>query len=243
MGGATQRLQGTGSVVFQGGSSFPSEIGQDYMSTALTGAKNMVFPEPEPIAGEAVFGDFAVPLIAQVRLDRHVAAVAVADAVAVGLHVFQQLVRLEPLDHERARLLPRLAEQEAGVADVGPPVLVGDGAVGRHHVDHGQVMPTTDLVVVGVVGGGDLEEPGRHLRLHVGVAHDGAGDELREEHDVQGVDPEVPFGPLAPRIDLEDIAQALEGVEGEAHGQDEPETGRRVLPSECPRHRRHQSRS
>ncbi|MDQ0843893.1 transglycosylase domain-containing protein [Streptomyces sp. V1I6] len=38
------------------GSSFPSEIFQDYMTEALKGTKVLKFPKPEPIDGEAVWG-------------------------------------------------------------------------------------------------------------------------------------------------------------------------------------------
>ena len=98
-----------------------------------------------------------VPLVAQVRLDGDVAAVAVADAVAVGFDFLQQFVVLEPLDDALAGVLAGLADEAAGGVGLGGPAVgVGDAGVGGHHVDDGQVVPLADVPVVGVVGGRDL---------------------------------------------------------------------------------------
>ena len=50
---------------------------------------------------------------------------------------------------------------------------------------------------------------------------DGAGHQLRVEHDIEGVDPEVPFGGMMSAIDLDRITHGLKGVEGEADGQND----------------------
>src|SRR5689334_9565984 len=65
---------------------------------------------------ESRIGDFAIPLIAQIRLDWHVAAIAVADAVTVWLHLLQQVVLAEPFDHRGAGFETILAEEKSGVA-------------------------------------------------------------------------------------------------------------------------------
>ncbi|MEU0369355.1 transglycosylase domain-containing protein [Streptomyces sp. NPDC006283] len=53
-------MYGTGDRDTIHGSSFPSQIWQDYMSDALENAEIIKFPEPEPIEGEAVWGGGAV---------------------------------------------------------------------------------------------------------------------------------------------------------------------------------------
>jgi hypothetical protein len=116
----------------------------------------------------------------------------VLDAVAVGLLPFEQAVGLELGDDLLAGVLAREADEEAGVADVGPAVLVGDGAIGRHHVDEDGVarrfdrglVAVAEFVVVGIVRGRDLEEAGGHLGLGVGAFLVGARVALGE-HDVR----------------------------------------------------------
>ncbi len=61
---------------------------------------------------------------------------------------------------------------------------------------------------------------------------DGAGHQLRVEHHVESIVAEVPFRLLVAAIDLNDVAQALERVEGEADGQGDVQDFLRVCPSE-----------
>src|SRR5689334_3041626 len=71
------------------------------LAVADLGAFELVVGDgAEGRAAEPRVGDLAVPLVGQVRLDRDVAAVAVADAVAVGLDLLEQAVALEPVDDE-----------------------------------------------------------------------------------------------------------------------------------------------
>src|SRR5688500_13049610 len=102
-------------------------------------------------AGEPGVGHLAVPLVAEIRLDRHVTAVAVADAVAVGLDLFEQVVALEPIHDGAPRLEPVEAEQEFGATRfavlLGPAVAVGDRAVRREDVDQRQLVSQPDVVV------------------------------------------------------------------------------------------------
>ena len=57
----------------------------------------------------------------------------------------------------------------------------------------------------------------------MGGAFDGAGDELREEGDEEGVVIESAAGKHVAAIDVDDVAHTLEGVEGDACGDDEVE--------------------
>ena len=50
-----------------------------------------------------------------------------------------------------------------GVADVFPPVLIGDRRIGGHDVDGLEAVALPDHPVVGIVGRGDFEEPGGHF--------------------------------------------------------------------------------
>src|SRR3989338_4418235 len=61
---------------------------------------------------------------------------------------------------------------------------------------------------------------------------DGTGDQLGEEHDIEGVDAEVPLGLLYPPIHLDGVTHRLEGVEGETDGKDDGKCLDRVVPVE-----------
>ena len=108
-------------------------------------------------ACQAVVGCSYVPLVAQVRFDCRLATIAVAHGVAVGLHIFEQVVFAEPFDDRLAGIVTVHAEQEPGVAGVYPAVLVADRCVGRKDVYHVKPMPFADFPVVGVVRRGDLQ--------------------------------------------------------------------------------------
>ena len=119
-------------------------------------------------AREARIGHPHVPLVAEPRLDRHVASVAVADRVLVLADLLEQPVRAEPLDHLRAGVLAREPDERPRVVgDVAPAVAIGDRAIGAEHVDHREIVAAPDLPVVGVVRGRDLEEARREGGLRI----------------------------------------------------------------------------
>ena len=134
-------------------------------------------------AAESVVGYRDVPLVAEPRLDRNMAAIAVSNRVRVVADLGQQLVGVEPFDDGRACIFAAHTHKLAGlVADIVPTVLVADGAVGTHDVDDRQLVAKADVPVVLVVCRSDLEEAAGVLRLgialgvchhHIVVANDG----------------------------------------------------------------------
>ncbi|WP_241738943.1 hypothetical protein [Pontibacter beigongshangensis] len=58
---------------------------------------------------------------------------------------------------------------------------------------------------------------------------DGPGHQLWEEGDEEGEDARVALGPDAAVVDVDGVAHGLEGVEGDAHGQQQPEGGGGVV--------------
>ncbi len=152
---------------------------------------------PLGVPAQAVVRHAAVPLVAQVRLDHRVGAVGVAHRVAVGAHAFQQrallalghAAGLELGHHAFAGLFAGQADEEVGVAHVGPAVPVGDRGVRGHHVDEGglgrallddgRLVAAPEFVVVGVVRGRDLEEARGHLGLGVAL---GPAEGDRQHH-------------------------------------------------------------
>ena len=64
-------------------------------------------------------------------------------------------------------------------------------------------------------------------------AFDWSSYELRIEHDVESVNPEVSFGFLMATINLDDIAQALKGVKGEPDGENKSQRANGVVPADC----------
>ena len=69
------------------------------------------------------------------------------------------------------------------------------------------------------------ELPLRQLPGDIPVAHDGAGDQLGKESNVQQHREETSLHALLVPIDVDHIAQALEGEEGDADGQPDPGHG------------------
>jgi hypothetical protein len=65
-------------------------LGSDERQVVVAAAALLGVERPLGLAAQAVVGHAAVPLVAQVGLDRHVAAVAVPHAVGVRLDVFEQ---------------------------------------------------------------------------------------------------------------------------------------------------------
>ncbi len=162
--GVASGVEGELAVVGVGGAGFEGVCGALGFGHRAEGA-----------AAEVGVCDFDVPLVAQVRLDGGVGAVGVADGVLVGALIFEEGAGLELCDDLLARFFAAEADEDVGVADVGPAVFVADGGVRRHDVDHVQLVALADVVVVGVVRGGDLQKSGRVLRLGVvavGVRHD-----------------------------------------------------------------------
>ena len=86
------------------------------------------------------------------------------DELATGFQIAQQ----------------RLAGLVAVQAGVRPGLLVERG-VAVQDVDHGQVVPLADLVVVGIVSGCDLHRAGAEGRVHVLVGDDGDATAQRRQ--------------------------------------------------------------
>ncbi len=105
------------------------------------------------------------------------------DAVAVGLGLFEECfvadgAGLELFDNELAGLGHLLADEDVRAAQIGPAVLVADPAVGGHHINksfvltasesvHSFFVTLVEIVIIGVVGRGDFEEPRSELGLGV----------------------------------------------------------------------------
>ena len=101
------------------------------------------------------------PLLGEPGLQRGVAAVAVHDGVVQLLDVVEQAVLVEPLDDGLAALVAAHAAELAVALD-DDRVLVED-------VDLLEVVRLAHGVVVGVVGGRDLDEAGAVVGVHVPV--------------------------------------------------------------------------
>lgn len=139
-------------------------------------------------AFESVVGNFDIPLIAEVGFDGDMAAVGVADAVGVGLDVFEEgfrriwpdLACFELADDEFAGFFAGFTNEDMGTVVGGviiPAMVCGDGGIGSHDVDDGEVVSLAQFPVVGVVGGSDFEEACGELCFGV------AGIGIRE-HDI-----------------------------------------------------------
>ena len=102
--------------------------------------------------------DGDIPLVRQIRFNRDMAAVAVADLVGIVADLFEEFFLTEPLDDGRAGLEAVHADEVLCFRRrrIRPAVFVADGAIRGHDVDDGQVMPLADLPVVRVVGGRNL---------------------------------------------------------------------------------------
>ena len=110
--------------------------------------------------GEAIVGDFDIPLIGEVGFDGYVAAVAVTDGVGVGFDVVEQVVGAEPGDDGFAGFEAVHADQVGGFVnvlfDLAPAVVVANGSIGAHDVNDAEIMSLADFPVVGIVGGSDF---------------------------------------------------------------------------------------
>src|SRR6185295_11218909 len=73
---------------------------------------------------------------------------------------------------------------------------------------------------------------GVKLMQHVLRPLDRTGDELRKIHDVERIDPEVALRLLLAAIDLDDVAQALEGMKRETDRQRDGQRRDRIVPVE-----------
>ena len=115
------------------------------------------------------------PLLGEPRLERRVAAVAVHDGVVDLLDVVEEPVALEPVDDCHARLIAAHA-RELAVAVDHVRRLVED-------VDLLEAMRLAHGIVVGVVGGRDLDEARAEARIDVPVGEDGDLAVDDREHD------------------------------------------------------------
>ena len=118
----------------------------------------------------------AVPLVGQERLERRTRAIAVRDGVAVLLDPVEQAHGLELGDDAPARFEPVEPAIGFGRVGVDPAQLV-------EHRDRVECVPTSDLEIVEVVAGGDLDRAGALLGIGilVGDDRDAAADD-RQEH-------------------------------------------------------------
>mmetsp|Transcript_7294 Transcript_7294/g.12273 ORF Transcript_7294/g.12273 Transcript_7294/m.12273 type:complete len:273 (+) Transcript_7294:1807-2625(+) len=78
--------------------------------------------------------------------------------VRLGLQPYPAVHQVLP------QLLPTLLSSQAGVLRA---TVVVDGGVLVHDADHGQVVALAQLVVVGVVGGGDFQGTGPEFPVHI----------------------------------------------------------------------------
>ena len=117
------------------------------------------------------------PLHRSRRLDDRLAAVAEADGMVVVLDLVEQTQFLEIGHH-------LFAAGEAVKALIFAGRLVHDSHV-VHDLEQLEAMPATDLVVVAIVGRGDLEGAGAEIHLHVVVVdhRDGAAGERQTDAD------------------------------------------------------------
>ena len=113
----------------------------------------------------STLGYLQKPLLAQVRLDRHVAALAVADVVHVVLDLEQQAQLLQFLHDGLARFHP----VQAGKFAAGFRVHAA-----RRADDDGQrqVVPRGHFVVGLVMGGGHLHAARAELWIHQFIGDD-----------------------------------------------------------------------
>ncbi len=115
-------------------------------------------------------------MFAEVRLDRDMAAFAVADVVGVILDLGEQMFFLESFDDGFAAFE---SVQPAEIVAGG----VGHATVGPDHDGERQIMAGAHLVVGRVVGRGDFDAAGTELRIDEFVADDGDGFVAqRQEH-------------------------------------------------------------
>ena len=104
------------------------------------------------------------PLLLDQRLDGRAASVMCADIVAVVFNADKKAHLVKFLDNLRSRLISVHAAELAAV--------LVDGGVVVHDVDLGQVMALSDLEVVGVVGGRDLDDAGTEFPVDILVGDD-----------------------------------------------------------------------
>ncbi len=108
------------------------------------------------------------PLLAQIRLDGHVAALAVADVMHVVLDLQQQAQLVQFFHHGFARF----HAVHAGKVRAG---LRGHAPVRADHDGQRQVVARGHCVVGRIVGGGHLDTARAELRVHQFIGDDGNG--------------------------------------------------------------------
>ena len=116
------------------------------------------------------------PLLAHERLDHVVTAIAVADLVDIGLLTDHRPLLAEGLGDLATSVLHREAVETGEVGDVHGPVQ-------PDHVDDRETVADADLVVGGIVAGGDLECTGAegHLDRRVGDDRDAPAGEGKDD--------------------------------------------------------------
>ena len=137
-------------------------------------------------AGRQGFGTHE-PLGGEQGLHRHLAPVGEGHAVAMGLHLHQEALRL----HGRHHGFTGLEAIQTGKA-TGRSV---HAAVLGHHRDLGQAVALADGEVVGVVGGGHLDAAGAEGRIDVLIGHD--RDQAAHQRQGEGLAHQGGIAPIA----------------------------------------------
>ena len=120
-------------------------------------------------AAQAIVSHAHIPLVAQIRFNGHMRSIAVANGMAVRPDLFEQIVGLEPRDNPLARVFTRKPDELLGFAtNIHPTVTIADRSIGRHDVDRRQTVTLSDVPVVLIVRGRDLQKSRGKLRLGVG---------------------------------------------------------------------------
>ena len=106
------------------------------------------------------------PLVAEERFDLHAAPFGETHVVGDVFDLFQQALRFDVGNAQFAAFVT----VQTGIAFAADRV---HGAVAVHHIDERQIMTLAHLIVVGVVGGGDLHAAGTLFRIGVFVLDNG----------------------------------------------------------------------
>ena len=144
-------------------------------------ADGVVLDHFEGFLGEALH--LEEPLGAELGLDDGVGALAVAHLVGVVFYLLDEAGLLEVLDD-------LLAAGEAVHAGILAAMLV-ERAVVVEDVDRLEVVLHAQVVVVDVVGGGDLQGAGAELAVHVFVHDDGHHAAHAGHYDALALEPGV----------------------------------------------------
>ena len=125
------------------------------------------------------------PLCGQFRLDHGISPLRIPHGRGVVLYLFEVSGLLKHADY----LLPgfeTVFSDKDGSLFVEPSMVVD-------YVDDRQVVPQSDLIVVGIVGRGDLEAAGTELQIHIVVLDDGDFPSYEGDQDFLAPEPKVPL--------------------------------------------------